>query len=493
MLLRIALTGSFRSAGLHEVNAHGHAQIFGWVGLFVMGYAYQAFPRFKHTTLWQPGLAVASFWIMLLGLVTRSLAEPLVEFVPGLAAVVTAAGVAEVLAVAGFGIVVVMTLRHSSKPLAFYDGYILAALGWFLVQAVYDVVYTAATLSAGPEELLPLIATWQGPLREIQIHGFAMMMILGVSQRIFHQFYGLPEPSVRLSRWVLVLLNVALVSELAGFVLMRTAGRGWTALWYGAVLLLAGSVVALVRNWRIFSPPQWPDRSLKFLRAAYVWLFISLSMLVLLPAYQFGLLRALAPESEATQIGFSHAYYGAVRHAITVGFVSLMIVGVAGKVVPMLNGLDLHRLSRLWAPFVLLNTGCACRVLFQTLTDFTPVAYPLAGVSGVLEVTGLALWGIHLYRIMTGRLKQPEPEPTRLGARITEEWRVNEVLDRHPELLEVFVDHGFRPLANPILRKTLARRVTVGEACRQLNVNPVAFVETLNGRRHRSLGLPLVR
>src|SRR5262245_57857646 len=36
LLLRIAFTGSFAAAGLHEVNAHGHAQIFGWVGLFVM-------------------------------------------------------------------------------------------------------------------------------------------------------------------------------------------------------------------------------------------------------------------------------------------------------------------------------------------------------------------------------------------------------------------------------------------------------------------------
>ena len=51
LLLRIGLTGSFTAAGLHEVNAHGHAQIFGWVGLFVMGFAYQAFPRFKHASL----------------------------------------------------------------------------------------------------------------------------------------------------------------------------------------------------------------------------------------------------------------------------------------------------------------------------------------------------------------------------------------------------------------------------------------------------------
>ena len=54
LLLRIAWSGSFTAATLQEVNAHGHAQIFGWVGLFVMGFALQAFPRFKHTSLAHP-------------------------------------------------------------------------------------------------------------------------------------------------------------------------------------------------------------------------------------------------------------------------------------------------------------------------------------------------------------------------------------------------------------------------------------------------------
>ena len=55
------------------------------------------------------------------------------------------------------------------------------------------------------------------------------------------------------------------------------------------------------------------------------------------------LLPAFAADSEAVQIGFSHAYYGAIRHAITVGFVSLMIVGVASKVTPTLNGIPTRK------------------------------------------------------------------------------------------------------------------------------------------------------
>jgi hypothetical protein len=79
LLVRISVRGSFTAVGLHEVNAHGHAQIFGWVGLFVMGFAYQAFPRFKHAELAWPRLARASLWLMLAGLVGRSVCEPLAE------------------------------------------------------------------------------------------------------------------------------------------------------------------------------------------------------------------------------------------------------------------------------------------------------------------------------------------------------------------------------------------------------------------------------
>src|SRR5262249_40878070 len=343
---------------------------------------------------------------------------------------------------------------------AVYDYYILSALAWFFLQAVYEGVYLVATLTVPPAELVPLVATWQAPLRDVQIHGFALLMILGVSQRLFPHFYGLPAPSPRLSVGALVALNAAVLGEVFGLILMRLHHPGWAGLWYGSVLVLSTAVVALVHDWRLFAPPAESDRSLKFLRAAYGWLLLSLDMLVLLPAYQHGLLPWLAPASAAVEAGFSHAYYGATRHAITVGFVSLMIVGVAAKVVPTLNGLDVRRLSGLWAPFVLLNLGCTLRVAGQTVTDFSGDAFPVAAVSGLLEVSGLALWGAHLWRIMSGRhpavSETSAVVPVVPGAPLVPAHRVGDVLDCYPELLPTFLAFGFKPLANPLLRKTLA-------------------------------------
>ncbi len=496
LLIRIGMTGSFAAASLHEINAHGHAQIFGWVGLFVMGFAYQAFPRFKHTALAYPWLAATTLASMVTGIVGRSLAQPLVGSIPELWSLAVAASALEVVAIVIFVSLIGITWRRSGKRLAFYDYYILCGLFWFIVQGIYESIYLTATLWATGSELTALVATWQAPLRDLQIHGFALLMILGVSQRIFHHFYALPAPSARRSLVVLPLLNLAVIGEAAGLVLMRTADRAWAGLWYGSVMLLAVCVAALLKDWRIFSTAEDKDRSLKFLRAAYVWLLISLAMLVCLPVYQFGVVRAFAPDSHAALSGFSHAFYGAIRHAITVGFVSLMIVGVAAKVVPNLNGISSKALSALWGPFVLINLGCGLRVIGQTLTDFTALAFPFAGVSGLFEVSGLAMWGAHLWLIMAGRARirrssAGPPESDSISTRrILPSDTPGRVLEHFPALLPTFVQHDFAALVNPQLRATVGRVVTLEQACRRMGKNVDAFVAQLNQDRERLSDLP---
>ncbi len=490
LLLKIAVSGEFAAASLHDVNAHGHAQIFGWVGLFVMGFAYQAFPRFKHTPLSWPRFAFATLWMMLLGLVVRSIAQPLAGQWTWAYWPAVGASLLEVAAVAAFAAIIVQTWRSSGAGWSHYDGYILSALVWFVVQAVYESIFLMATLAAHSEQLVFLVARWQPAMRDIQIHGFALMMILGVSQRIFHHFYGMKKPDPQISRVMLVVLNAAIVGEVAGLLLMRTAGAFWGLVWYSSVLALTSAVVVLIWNWRIFSPCGESDRSLKFLRAGYLWLLLSLGMLAALPAYQFGLLPLLTPGSSAVEIGFSHAYYGAIRHAITVGFVSLMIVGVATKVVTTLNGIASERLTSLWGPFLLINAGCGLRVFGQTATDFTAGAFPVTGASGLLEVTGLALWGAHLWSVMSGRPRiKDKPataasaEPLLAGTPIGPRHTVADVLETYPELIDVFVRFGFTMLTNPQLRKTIARVASIERCCRRMDVDQSKFLEALNAAR----------
>jgi len=154
-------------------------------------------------------------------------------------------------------------------------------------------------------------------------------------------------------------------------------------------LMLAIGCAMVAGPWRLWRPLPVSDRSGKFVRAAYTWLAVSLVMLLLLPVYQI-----------ASEIKFSHAYYGAIRHAMTVGFISLMIMGMAAKVVPMLSGRNPRELPALWGPFILVNAGCFLRVSTQTLTDWHHGFFAVVGVSGILEVAGLAWWGAGLVRAM---------------------------------------------------------------------------------------------
>jgi hypothetical protein len=83
-----------------------------------------------------------------------------------------------------------------------------------------------------------------------------------------------------------------------------------------------------------------------------------------------------------------------------------------------------------------------------------------------------------------------------IGGPIEATHRVGDVLDRHPELIDVFLKFGFRPLTNPLLRRTIARQTTIATACRTLGVNQEELLTALNGKRrqlgHARLSLPVL-
>jgi hypothetical protein len=191
-------------------------------------------------------------------------------------------------------------------------------------------------------------------------------------------------------------------------------------------------------------------------------------MLVFTPIYNFGIYLPLT----GSHVPFSHAFFGAYRHALTVGFIMMMIVGVSSKVVPTLSGLDVKRTNSLWPTFVLLNAGNLTRVVFQVATDFSPAAYPIMGISGFLEVVGLTLWGYELFSNMRAG-NRLDNESLNFVQRfdITPHTKVGEVLAHYPQSLEIFVSRGFPLLRNPVLRKTMARAITIEQACRREGVD----------------------
>jgi hypothetical protein len=69
------------------------------------------------------------------------------------------------------------------------------------------------------------------------------------------------------------------------------------------------------------------------------------------------MLLMMPADHAAAGARFRHADLRAARHPITAGFISPMILGMAAKVLPTVNGHDPRSLSALWGPFVRVNPG----------------------------------------------------------------------------------------------------------------------------------------
>ncbi len=447
--------------------AHAHAQVAGWVTFFVMGFAYQAIPRFKFTTLWRPLLASRSLFVMAAALTVRTLADLWVSH-PAWALAGRIAGAGELAVVLTFAVVVTQTIRKSKNPVEPYERFLFAALGWMIAAFAFDWwIFSASATVSGYQGWVRFISRYDAPWRDLQLAGFAGGMILGVSQRFLPFIYGFREVPARTARVVLYLWNFAVAGNVIAYsMLIRTGNPVWGIALELCILGMFASVVLLVRGFGLFSVKVERDRSLPFIRAAYFWALVAIALLALLPVYDS--LRGVA---------FSHAYFGGYRHAFTVGFISMMILGVSSKVVPILGGLDLRRLSSLRATFWLVNVGNAMRVIFQILTDSRSWAYPLMGLSAWVEVTGLTLWAVDLWRAMGRR---PEAAGTAEGVSIGPHTKVFDVIQRYPETTALFREFGFSMIDNPMAQRIFARSISLEQACRLKRVDFQMFESALH-------------
>ena len=393
-LLTIGVRESFSAVNYSWVLAHAHAMVFGFVGFFVMGFAYQAVPRFKQTTLWRPRLAVLSLPLMIVGIALQTVAH---LWSPPSLSLEVFASIIQTVAVVAFALVMVQTIRRAGKREK-YDRFLYAALGWMLIAAVANpIIFKLFELPGTREQLLFNLATFNIPYRDVQLLGFAVVMILGISLRFLPHAYNLREPSKGWASFLFWGVNGSILSGAVLFIAGMTSGNHWLLAlqWLTAIVLLV-IAIATPFQYGLFRAVEVNDRGLKFIRAAHVWLIVATAMLVFTPIYNFGIYMPIT----GSHVPFSHAFFGAYRHALTVGFIMMMIVGVSSKVVPTLSGIDVRRTNSLWPTFILLNIGNLTRVSFQIATDFAPGAYRVMGISGFIEVVGLAIWGYQIFSNM---------------------------------------------------------------------------------------------
>ena len=66
---------------------------------------------------------------------------------------------------------------------------------------------------------------------------------------------------------------------------------------------------------------------------------------------------------------------------------------------------------------------------------------------------------------------------------------VAQVIDQHPEVLDLLVKLGFKPLANPIMRNTVGRKVSLKQASKLEGTPMEKIVRTLEANGYEVVGL----
>jgi hypothetical protein len=211
----------------------------------------------------------------------------------------------------------------------------------------------------------------------LQSWGFLVPFVWGFSAKWLPVFLGLREPR---TRWLLRAVAVNSVGVLAALC-------GW--MFISMALLLTGNAAATYAI-RIFEPHE---RAAKikgvhasfpaFIRVAYVWWVLCKVLAIW---------ASLSPNVPA-------GIWGASRHALTVGFVAIMVFAIGERVLPAFSGMRLLFSTRLmFAALALLTTGCFLRVSSEILAyqGYLASAWSWLPISAVIEMSAVTLFAVNL-------------------------------------------------------------------------------------------------
>lgn len=456
LLARIGLRGSFDAVSAADVVAHGDAQLWGFVAVFIMGISLSYLPGVAgqpRSKVWRTRLLLALALCGVLGGFAWSTA-------PGsLSGLGPLSGLALVLSASGYFGYVLRQL--AGKWRALWGRFLAASAVWIVVWAVVELVLRSSAMSSGP-------GIFSDPTRmllmELAIFGFAQNSIYGFGQKLLPGL--LRGGSTRQG-----LFGIAWIAHNAGVLVLclsHLADLNGIA-WVGSVSILAGALfyVAALRGMLhrrpVASRPEAGHGLLpRYVQVAFGWLLIGLVMLAAGDLAE--VVRGSAPP---------HAYLGALRHALTVGFMTTLILGVGQRLIPILE----HRLlawpSLVGPIFVLIVVGNALRVATELATLVWPAAFWIMPFSSVLELAALSLFTANVLRTIW-----PAVEPWRRTGRVTAQTHVANLLAEHPWLEDHLISWGLRYIGRV---RAVPNELTLGSFIKGEGFETETVIDQING------------
>ena len=469
------------------IETHGHTQIFGWCGLFIMGVSYFVLPRFYAVRIYSGKLANLSFYFMVAGILLIFVYRTLLPLNNHsfFKILILSGCLMEILAVLMFLLVAVKTVLSAEKQeLETYETFLFSGYLWFLIVTVAHAGIIYYMLDAG-ETLIPEAAIY--PLRHIQVMGFITLVIFGVISRTLPAFLGLKTPNAKVNLLIMFMLNASVLVRAVSQPLMVYYADLNLPFYYvfntlyftsGCVEFL--SILLFLYNLNILSKPEVDFSGMeieksyeKFVWAGIAWLIVA----------EIGMMVFTVQES-FMGIPVSHALIGSYRHAVTVGFITMMIFGFASRIIPISQGIKLHSYSSLTMTFILINVGSTLRVVFQPLAVHTGSvpAYLVMGISGLIESVAILLFGINIWKTISDGQRQGDGVEDDHGniTSVTASTNVHHLIKQHPPAMDILISKGFTQLKNPILRNTMTRAVNLGQATKMHNTDLDQLIKELN-------------
>ena len=468
------------------IETHGHTQIFGWCGLFIMGVSYFVLPRFYAVRIYSGKLANLSFYFMVAGIFlvfTYRTLLPLNNHFFFKALILSGCSL-EILAVLMFLIVAVKTVLSAEKQeLETYETFLFSGYLWFLIVTVAHAGIVLYMINVN-ETVFPHAAIY--PLRHIQVMGFITLVIFGVLSRTLPAFLGLKTPNAKMNLIIMFMLNASVLVRAVSQPLMTYYADVnlpfyyvFNTLYFTSACVELLSILLFLYNLNILTKPEVDFSGMeieksyeKFVWAGILWLIVA----------EIGMIIFAVQESFAG-VPVSHAIIGSYRHAVTVGFITMMIFGFASRIIPISQGIKLHSYSSLTITFILINVGSALRVIFQPLAVHTGSvpSYLIMGISGLIESVAILLFGINIWKTMSDGKRQGTDEDVHGNlTSVTASTNVYQLIKQHPPAMDILISKGFTQLKNPILRNTMTRAVNLGQATKMHNTDLDQLIKELN-------------
>ena len=354
------------------IQAHGHAQIFGWLGTFIIGIGYYslskmgAIPAFAVSRGWQ------SWVLWTIGVTLRWAANVTLwhwrVLVP----------VSALLELAAFVIFFASVSRHESTGARRrLESWMLLVIGSTVGLLLLLLLNAGISLWIATSAAAPVIPHWLDQrFLVLATWGVPVLAVWGFNARWLPAFIGIERSSESGLRRALLLCSVGIGVALAGFFLAAFA------------LLLIASIFA-IRSLHISDRAANPAMLQgahasfpAFVRLCYVWLAI---------ACLVSLWAAVADHNGGI--------WGASRHALTVGFLAAMIFAIGPRILPPFSGgRQLFSPTLMLLACTLLNIGCLLRVCSEipAYEGYAHFAWHVLPCSAVIELTAVTIFALNL-------------------------------------------------------------------------------------------------